>query len=105
MEELFAKSLRQYPCSEDRPWRLVVVWDEFTPGNMLKPPNERKTMVANFSFLELDSNNDNSWWTMAVARTALIKKVQGGWSRMLRDLMRLSSDHGVVCRSQAFRWW
>ena len=54
MEELFARSLRLHPCSEDRPWSLVVVWDEFTPGNMLKPLNERKTMVANFSFLELE---------------------------------------------------
>ena len=54
MEELFAKSLRLHPCSEDRPWSLVVVWDEFTPGNMLKPLNERKTMAVYFSFLELE---------------------------------------------------
>ena len=33
---------------------------------------------------------DKAWWTMAVARTPMVKKVQGGWSRMLRDLLRLS---------------
>ena len=90
MEELFARSLRLHPCSEDRPWSLVVVWDEFTPGNMLKPLNERKTMAVYFSFLELEGGGDKAWWTMAVARAPMIKKVQGGWSRMLRDLLRLS---------------
>ena len=90
MEELFARSLRLHPCSEDRPWSLVVVWDEFTPGNVLKPLNERKTMVANFSFLELEGGGDMAWWTMAVARAPIIKKVKGGWSRMLRDLLRLT---------------
>ena len=109
MEEVFARSLQVHPCSDDRPWSLVVVWDEFTPGNMLHPHNERKAMVVNFTFLELESRSDNVWWTMAVARTTLIKSVQGGWSRMLRDLLRLtlggpsgmqSAGMAVVVRGQ-----
>ena len=67
-----------------------MVWDEFTPGTMMKPHNERKTMVVNFTFLELESRSDNVWWTMAVARTSTITAVLGGWSRMLRDLLRLA---------------
>ena len=47
-------------------------------------------MVANFSFLELADFGDMAWWTMAVARTHAIQEVQGGWSRMLRDLLRMS---------------
>ena len=90
MQKVFANSLRYHPCSEDRPWSLVVTWDEFTPGNMLKPHNARKTMVANFSFLELECNSDGVWWTMAVALTTKIKQVQGGWSKMLRELLRMS---------------
>ena len=90
MEKVFANSLRLHPCTEERPWSLVVTWDEFTPGNMLQPHNARKTMVANFSFLELECRSDCAWWTMAVALTTKIQEVQGGWSKMLRELLRMS---------------
>ena len=90
MEEIFANSLRLHPCSEDRPWSLVLAWDEFTPGTLLKPHNERKAMTVCISFRELVSNSDNTWWTIAVTRTHTIKQVQGGWSKMLRELLRLS---------------
>ena len=90
MERAFAQALQWHPCSVEKPWRLAVTFDEFTPGNVLRPNNSRKTMVANFSFLELDAFGDNTWWTMAVARTSTINNIDGGWSRMLRDLLRLS---------------
>ena len=90
MERAFAQALQWYPCSVEKPWRLVVTFDEFTPGNMLRPNNPRKTMVVNFSFLELAAFGDMTWWTMAVARSENIHQAQGGWSRMLRDLLRLS---------------
>ena len=92
MEELFARSLQWRPCSAEAPWRLVVVFDEFTPGNMLQPQNSRKTMVINFTFLELDSYSDLSWFTAAVIRAPLLKEVVGGWSRALRELLRLWHD-------------
>ena len=90
MENAFAQALRWHPCSVEKPWRLVVNWDELTPGNALKPHNSRKCMVTNFSFMELASFGDHAWFTMAVARANLIQTVAGGWSRMLRDLLRLT---------------
>ena len=59
-------------------------------GRMLQPHNARKSMVANFSFLELECRSDCAWWTMAVALTTKIQEVQGGWSKMLRELLRMS---------------
>ena len=105
MEELFARSLQQRPCSAEAPWSLVMVYDEFTPGNVLQPQNPRKTMVVNFTFLELDSYSDLSWFTTAVARTPLIKEVTGGWSRMLRDLLRLLHEgpSNMACGRRASR--
>ena len=90
MEEVFVQSLRAHQCSAEAPWSLVVTWDEFTPGNPLQPHDDRKAMVTNFSFLELLGDSDNTWRTMAVARTTKIKEVKDGWSRMLRDLLRLT---------------
>ena len=56
---------------------------------MIKPHNERKSMVVNFTFMELGpaTFNDSCWWTCAVARSSTIAKVQGGWPRVLRDLL------------------
>ena len=53
-------------------------------------PHRSKAMVVNFTFLELDTHSDFGWWTLAIARADLIRKVEGGWSRMLRDLLRMS---------------
>ena len=90
MEKAFAQALQSHPCSVEKPWRLVVTFDEFTPGNMLKPHNRRKTMATNFSFMELEPSGDLAWWTMAVALSDHIHRVEGGWSRMLRDLLRMA---------------
>ena len=92
MQELFGNALRRHPCSPEQPWRLLVTWDEFTPGSLLRPQNQRKAMVVNISFQELGAalHNDNCWWTIAVARTKVMGQVVGGWSRMLRDLLKLT---------------
>jgi hypothetical protein len=73
------------------PWRLVVGFDEFTPGNKLATDNQRKTMVLSFSFLELGQTNlssCSSWVVPVVLRSSVIAKVVGGWSRVLRDILR-----------------
>ena len=91
MEELFSNALQRSPCSPSSPWRLLVTWDEFTPGSLLRPQNQRKGMVVNMSFQELGPalHSDNCWWTVAVVKTKTIGKVVGGWSRMLRDLLKM----------------
>lgn len=49
----FRAALETAPSSPSSPWRLVLGFDEFAPGNKLKTDNRRKTMVMSFSFLEL----------------------------------------------------
>ena len=92
LQDIFADALRQYPSSPGSPWKLLVTWDEFTPGSMRRPQNQRKAMVTNMTFQELGTalHMDNCWWTVAVAKTKVIGQVVGGWSRMLRDLLKLT---------------
>ena len=56
-------------------------------------------MVVNMSFRELGPflHSDSCWWTLAVVRSSMIARVTGGWSRMLRDLLRfvLQSPTGL----------
>ena len=108
MERAFAQALQWHPCSVEKPWRLAVTFDEFTPGNMLRPNNPRKTMVANFSFLELDAFGDNTWWTMAVARTSTINNIDGGLvanaSRFVAIVAWTTERHASRRHSYDGRW-
>ena len=71
MEELFSSALQRSPCSPSSPWRLLVTWDEFTPGSLLRAQSQRKGMVVNMSFQELGPalHSDNCWWAVAVVKT------------------------------------
>ena len=91
LQDLFTKTLQLHPGTAHNPWKLLFTWDEFTPGSLLKPHNNRKAMVVNMSFQELGHalHSDKCWWTIAVARSNLLKEVVGGWSRMLRDLLKM----------------
>ena len=91
LQELFSEALTRSPSTSESPWRLLISWDEFTPGSLMVPDNQRKAMVVNMSFQELGPalHSDSCWWTIAVARTKTIGKVVGGWSRMFRDLLKL----------------
>ena len=53
LSSAFREASAKSACSADFPWHLIVVWDEFVPGNVLSSTNARKTMVLSFSFLEL----------------------------------------------------
>ena len=80
LQDLFAKTLQLHPGTAHNPWKLLFTWDEFTPGSLLKPHNNRKAMVVNMSFQELGHalHSDKCWWTIAVARSNILKWWVGG---------------------------
>lgn len=92
---LEAKYLELYssrPCTPEHPWSLVVAFDEFVPGNKLRPDNKRKIMILSYNFLELGQaalSDEAFWHTPVIVRHNTIREVVGGWSRMLRDYLRL----------------
>ena len=71
---------------------VCIGYDEFTPSNVLRPNNDRKTMALNFSFIELGQDrlwHDESWFTPVLVRCSIIAQVPGGWSSMLRAYIQL----------------
>ena len=89
---LYLDALTKQPCTRERPWRVVVGFDEFTPGDKLKVNNQRKCMVLSLTFIELGRENlgrDAVWITPVVVRHSIIQKVVGGWSRMLASFLNL----------------
>jgi hypothetical protein len=76
----------------DRPWSLVVAFDEFTPGNSTSGTNWRKSMVLSFNFLEFGEHHlrsSNTWLTPIVLRSVHIHNCVGGWPFFLREYLRL----------------
>ena len=91
LQDAFKAALRERPCSAERPWRLLVGWDEFVPGNKLAAQHSRKCMNLSFSFEELGPllSLDVVWFTPVIARASMMAEVDGGWSAMLREFLKL----------------
>ena len=71
----FREAFAKRACSADSPWHLIVVWDEFVPGNVLSSTNARKTMLLSFSFLELGQEklwHEECWFSPVVVRSKIM---------------------------------
>ena len=55
LQTLLKEAFLSSPSSRERPWSLVVGFDEFVPGNKLQLQPSRKAMNLSFTFLELGS--------------------------------------------------
>ena len=99
LQQIFGEVANTHPCTRDKPWGLVVGFDECTPGNKQKTDNRKKIMNVNFSFIELGCHlaSEDFWFTPISVRSTLISTAQGGWSRMLKDylVLQLLSDQGL----------
>ena len=100
LAHMFAVGMEAHPCSASNPWSIIVGLDEYTPGNKTKLNNRRKCMVTSYSFLELGLENlgrDAAWMTPAVALHTSIVSTKGGWSCMLKLLLKLLlvGTHGL----------
>ena len=100
LHSLWSAAMARSPSTADRPWRLVVGFDEFTPGNAFHPDHSRKCMVLSFSFMELGQlalSVDDAWITPLVVRTSVMKNIIGGWSHVLRVFLEtlLLGPHGL----------
>ena len=92
LQEMFVQAARTHVCSADKPWSLIIGFDEFCPGNKLKVNNQRKCMVLSFNFIELGKEtlwHENYWLTPVCVRHNVISQVPGGWSHMFRKYLQL----------------
>jgi len=73
-----------------RPWRLILYFDEVTPGNVISPDNRRKSYAFYVSFFELRRHLRlcEAWLCIAVLRHDVLREVQGGVPAACRGLLR-----------------
>ena len=71
LQEMAARAVKQH----GNQWDLILAWDEATPGNVLRPDLERKAALTYASFAQWPVPwNDESWLTLAIARSADLQK-------------------------------
>lgn len=88
--DIFEQAVLRNPPSHSRPWRLIVYVDEITPGNPLRPDNQRKISAFYASFLEFQDflRCEESWMVLGVLRSSVVKEIAGGMSAAIRQLLR-----------------
>ena len=59
------------PTPED-PWDLLICFDEFVPGDKLKPHNSRKAMVLGFNFRQLGPEVSTQMYPIIFCKTFLL---------------------------------
>lgn len=92
LAQAFERAVVEQPPSLQRPWRCIVGFDEFAPGNKLKVDNRRKAMVLSFTFAELGPHalqSEWGWFTAVVLRSCVIHEIEGGWPACLAAFLRV----------------
>ena len=79
------------PCVDvDSAWRIVVYADEITPGNVMRLDHRRKALCLYVTFMEFDYEwvqAADLWLPIAICRNSLAKKLQGGYSNLVRVIL------------------
>jgi len=91
LADSYAAALGASPPSRESPWNLIVVFDEFVPGNKANLDNRRKELTIAFSFAELGMSvldKVSSWLVPAVLRSKVLSTCDGGASNCLRLVLR-----------------
>ena len=75
----------KHPCSPAAPWDLCLYVDEVTPGNQLKPTNDRKLQVVYFSLKQfggLALSKEDAWFVLTAVRSTDAKRVVDGMAQI-----------------------
>ena len=76
--------------ARNEPLSVILYHDEFTPGQVLKPDNKRKTTCFYFTFAEFGDfiRSEYAWMPLACFRHTLTAVVSGGLSTAVKLVLR-----------------
>ena len=70
MQHAFATALAKTPCSPERPWKLIVACDEYTPGAQMTGRHPLKVMHLTYAFLEVGHLQCGDFWLSGLCASA-----------------------------------
>ena len=82
----------KHPCSPAAPWDLCLYVDEVTPGNQLKPTNDRKLQVVYFSLKQfggLALSKEDAWFVLTAVRSTDAKRVVDGMAQIMKKVLNI----------------
>ncbi len=91
LAQLYWSANAEKSCSRDRPWRAIIGFDEFLPGNPTGGQHSKKTMCVYFNFVELGHATlveSATWMCPLIIPTEIETSVEGEWSRILADFLQ-----------------
>ena len=91
MTELIDKAMTDHPPTPDKPWRLLVYFDEVVPGNPIGYANKRKVWVCYFSFAEYGAvhlQNEASWLPCMEIRSNQVDTIAAGISQVCALILK-----------------
>ena len=108
LARLYAQRMQERPCSLERPWSMVVVWDDFTPGSLSHPLTHLKTMVLAYNFREVGAaalGVGSTWLVPVAVRSRYMAKAEGGLSACLVTYLKthLMGDLSIQHVGVAFK--
>ena len=84
LAQRWCSALRQHKGTASNPWRCIVGYDEFQPGDKFDFDKAKLVMCLYFNFAEVDAACQGSTWFCPVSvRATEADSVVGGWSRVM----------------------
>ena len=100
----YVDALGIHPGTRERPWRLIIGFDEYVPGSQFNFENSKKVMALYFTFSEVFSHKNASWFAPFIVRVRLAHKVQGGIPAIMAWFLKrmLWGPHGLSSAGAVF---
>ncbi|CAE7337656.1 unnamed protein product [Symbiodinium sp. KB8] len=110
--EFLVRRHELHPSGPSQPWSICLYMDEVSPGNQLKPSNDRKLQVIYMSLKQLGGlalSKEDSWLLVSCIRSVDVKRCANGMAQVMkrflevflverRDVLRmiLQTDSGMM---------
>ena len=102
LQDLFARvEMTLGPPTPQRPWTLLLAFDEYIPGNQFRPDSGRKCMVCSFYVKELGPGLlpvNELWFSPMQVLSQKMKRIVGGFPRLLHWLVHRVENGPVNMR-------
>ena len=98
-QKFLLRVLAASPSTPQRPWRVMVYFDEVTPGNQLSSANRRKSQCVYWTIAEFGDTalvDEEAWFTCLVATSLQVKKVLGGMSCVIGAFLKMFWGQDIV---------
>ena len=103
--KLMKATLERHPCSAQRPWGIILYWDEVSPTDPLnKGSDGREVQAVYFSFIQFGSllYCEDLWFVAATARSILTNKADGNMSNFVAMILKIFDPDGIDVRLTGF---